>query len=230
MIHSVDAQIVNGGTVGLATGETGGVQRQDQFVPAVLQAAEVPGHFLDVTLAGTGQLDLARIRFRDIGHVDPHMQISVSALRDVNGIETPTDHYVAYVIVTPNSFAYNPARINVGSIGYYAGEKNVIVSSLYEVFKTTDTFDDQFFWQWLKSDMFPMWVGKLQEGSVRQYFYYDKLCECEMLLPSLPEQQAIAEVLSSADEEISLLQRDLEQEKLKKKSLMQLLLTGLVRV
>ena len=75
-----------------------------------------------------------------------------------------------------------------------------------------------------------MWVKKLQEGSVRQYFYYDKLCECEILLPSLSEQQTIASVLSSADEEISLLQRDLEQEKLKKKSLMQLLLTGLVRV
>ena len=136
----------------------------------------------------------------------------------------------AYVIVTPKSFAYNPARINVGSIGYYAGEKNVIVSSLYEVFKTKDIFDNQFFWQWLKTDIFPMWVKKLQEGSVRQYFYYDKLCECEILLPSLSEQQTIASVLSSADEEISLLQRDLEQEKLKKKSLMQLLLTGLVRV
>ena len=44
------------------------------------------------------------------------------------------------------------------------------------------------------------------------------------------EQKAIADVLSAADEEISLLQKDLEQEKLKKKSLMQLLLTGLVRV
>ena len=49
-------------------------------------------------------------------------------------------------------------------------------------------------------------------------------------VPSFPEQHAIAAVLSSADEEISLLQRDLEQEKLKKKYLMQLLLTGLVRV
>lgn len=48
--------------------------------------------------------------------------------------------------------------------------------------------------------------------------------------PSLPEQKAIADVLSAADEEISLLQKSLEQEKLKKKSLMQLLLTGLVRV
>ena len=49
-------------------------------------------------------------------------------------------------------------------------------------------------------------------------------------LPTLPEQKAIADVLSAADEEISLLQKGLEQEKLKKKSLMQLLLTGLVRV
>lgn len=49
-------------------------------------------------------------------------------------------------------------------------------------------------------------------------------------IPSLPEQKVIADVLSTADEEISLLQKSLEQEKLKKKSLMQLLLTGLVRV
>ena len=52
----------------------------------------------------------------------------------------------------------------------------------------------------------------------------------ELRLPTLPEQKAIADVLSAADEEISLLQKNLEQEKLKKKSLMQLLLTGLVRV
>lgn len=52
----------------------------------------------------------------------------------------------------------------------------------------------------------------------------------ELRLPTLPEQKAIADVLSAADEEISLLQKGLEQEKLKKKSLMQLLLTGLVRV
>ena len=52
----------------------------------------------------------------------------------------------------------------------------------------------------------------------------------ELRLPTLPEQEAIAKVLSAADEEIFLLQKDLEQQKLKKKSLMQLLLTGLVRV
>ena len=56
----------------------------------------------------------------------------------------------AYNIVQPNSFAYNPARINVGSIGYYKGVENVIVSSLYEVFQTDNYVNDRFLWHWLK--------------------------------------------------------------------------------
>lgn len=51
-----------------------------------------------------------------------------------------------YYIVSPNSFAYNPARINVGSIGYQNTGKNVIVSSLYEIFKTSDDVDDRLLW------------------------------------------------------------------------------------
>ena len=48
--------------------------------------------------------------------------------------------------------------------------------------------------------------------------------------PDINEQAAIAEVLSTADSEIDLLRKDIEQEKQKKKALMQLLLTGIVRV
>lgn len=53
----------------------------------------------------------------------------------------------------------------------------------------------------------------------------------KLLLPlDIKEQTAIAQILSTADKEIELLKKDIEQEKLKKKSLMQLLLTGIVRV
>ena len=48
-------------------------------------------------------------------------------------------------------------------------------------------------------------------------------------MPELNEQQAIANILSQTDKEIELLQKDLEEEKNKKKALMQLLLTGIVR-
>jgi type I restriction enzyme S subunit len=52
----------------------------------------------------------------------------------------------------------------------------------------------------------------------------------EVLLPALNEQTAIAEILSTADQEISLLQKSIDAEKQKKKALMQLLLSGIVRV
>lgn len=113
----------------------------------------------------------------------------------------------AYNIVQPNSFAYNPARINVGSIGYYEGSENVIVSSLYEVFQTDKYVNDRFLWHWLKSDQLPRWIEKLQEGSVRLYFYYDKLCECQLHLPSLEEQEKIAAYIDSLDHLIALHQR-----------------------
>ena len=127
----------------------------------------------------------------------------------------------AYNIVQPNSFAYNPARINIGSIGYYKGVENVIVSSLYEVFQTDNYVNDRFLWHWFKSDEFPRWIERLQEGSVRLYFYYDKLCECQLYMPSLEEQEKIASFLDALDHLITLHQRKCEQTKTLKKYMLQ---------
>lgn len=56
------------------------------------------------------------------------------------------------------------------------------------------------------------------------------IVKTHIFVPPIEEQTAIAEVLSAADREIDLLRQDIEQEKQKKKALMQLLLTGIVRV
>ena len=100
-----------------------------------------------------------------------------------------------YYIVSPNSFAYNPARINVGSIGYQNLDKSVIVSSLYEVFKTTADVGDRFLWHWFKSAAFQKMIEQYQEGGVRLYFYYDKLCMCSIALSSIEEQHKIGKYL-----------------------------------
>ncbi len=120
----------------------------------------------------------------------------------------------AYNIVTSNSFAYNPARINVGSIGYYSGKEDIIVSSLYEVFKLKNYINDKFIWYWLKSEKLPYWINKLQEGSVRQYFYYDKLCETFLYHPSLREQIKISNTLELLDKKIELQTKKIEALKL----------------
>ena len=115
-----------------------------------------------------------------------------------------------YYIVSPNSFAYNPARINVGSIGYQNNNKDVIVSSLYEVFKTTQGVNDDFLWHWFKSSNFQRLIHKYQEGGVRLYFYYDKLCLGTIAMPNLYEQRKIGLFFNIIDkllksEETSLL-------------------------
>ncbi|HIZ04265.1 MAG TPA: restriction endonuclease subunit S [Candidatus Phocaeicola gallistercoris] len=116
-----------------------------------------------------------------------------------------------YYIVSPKSFAYNPARINVGSLGYYQGERDVIVSSLYEVFKTSDIVDDLFLFYWFKTNIFKRMIEQYQEGGVRLYFFFDKLQKCQIKVPSLQEQQKIASYFYNLDKQISLQTQRLEK-------------------
>ena len=68
------------------------------------------------------------------------------------------------------------------------------------------------------------------QGSSQQNLSKGDITKFKIKLPSLPEQQKIAEVLSLANDEINLLKNELEELKLQKKALMQKLLTGEVRV
>lgn len=104
-----------------------------------------------------------------------------------------------YYIVTPDTFAYNPARINVGSIGYDDLDKDVIVSSLYVVFKTDSKTNNYFLNKWFKTPHFKKLVNLYQEGGVRLYFFYDKLCQCHLFRPDLKEQQILADYFKSLD-------------------------------
>lgn len=110
----------------------------------------------------------------------------------------------SYWIVEPKSFAYNPARINVGSIGYQSTSENVIVSSLYEVFQTDETCDDRFLWHWFKTPLFTQQIEALQEGGVRLYFFFDKLLKSGISMPSEDEQRLIGEQFDRLDSLITL--------------------------
>ena len=107
-----------------------------------------------------------------------------------------------YMVVPPKHFAYNPARLDIGSIGFQCLDHDVQVSSLYEVFETSDLVNDRFLWSWFHTYYFNNVVKRLQEGGVRLYFYYDKMQEVKIRLPSLPEQQKIADCLSTLDDVI----------------------------
>ena len=123
-------------------------------------------------------------------------------------------------------------NIRFGAIGLHKGNYPVSVSGYYDTFTCKDPSLLVFMENFLKSKMMLNYYDKVSTGSLieKKRVHLSQFLEFNLPLPAHEEMRAIAEVLSAADEEISLLQKGLEQEKLKKKSLMQLLLTGLVRV
>ena len=134
-----------------------------------------------------------------------------------------------YMIVPPKHFAYNPARLDIGSIGYQYLDHDVQVSSLYEVFETSNLVNDEFLWSWFHTHYFNNVVKRLQEGGVRLYFYYDKMQEVKIGLPSLPEQQKIAEFLSTIDTVIEKQKETVSAWEERKKGVMQKLFSQEVR-
>ena len=70
----------------------------------------------------------------------------------------------------------------------------------------------------------------LANGTGQKELSENDFLNFDIRLPELEEQKAIAQVLATADREIELLKKQLEQIKREKKAMMQLLLTGIVRV
>ena len=126
-----------------------------------------------------------------------------------------------YKIVGKQTFAYNPARINVGSIGYSKDLENVIVSSLYVCFKTTEELNDDYFIHFLETRTFNVSVRRFSEGGVRSYLFYENFSSIKIPLPSLEEQQKIANFLTSLDKKIGEVSEQLEGVQAYKRGLLQ---------
>lgn len=135
-----------------------------------------------------------------------------------------------YKIIEKGTIAYNPSRINVGSIALFNENDKGIVSPLYVVMKCKDELSSEFFMFFTQTNLFYRNMKTLLSGGVRNTLNFSDLCKFKIKIPLLDEQKAITDILSTADQEIKLLQKQLEEEKQKKKALMQLLLTGIVRV
>lgn len=141
------------------------------------------------------------------------------------------DEYKEYKITHKGDICYNPANLKFGVICENTFG-DAIFSPIYVTFEVNQNVCKEYLANYLMRWDFINAVRKYEEGTVyeRMAVKPEDFLKFEILLPHIAEQSAIAQVLSSADREISLLRQDIEQEKQKKKALMQLLLTGIVRV
>lgn len=128
----------------------------------------------------------------------------------------------SYKFVEPNDFAYNPARINVGSIAFNNLGKTVLVSSLYVVVKMSETLNNEFALQYIKSPLFIREVKRNTEGSVREYLFYENFSNIKIPYTKyIEEQELIGRFFKLLDNTISLHQNKLSQLKKLKKSFLQ---------
>ena len=100
-----------------------------------------------------------------------------------------SDDISNYKIVQLNDFAYNPARINVGSIARLSEYKEGIVSPMYICFKTNKLILSEFIEHFFKTRYFYGEMIKRLEGSVRLCLSYESLCDIYMPLPSIETQK-----------------------------------------
>ena len=143
-------------------------------------------------------------------------------------IKYDTCSLVNYKKVSKGNFVIS-LRSFQGGIEYstYTG----LVSPAYTVLSSRKEISDEYYKQFFKStdyiNRLNVAVYGIRDGKQVSYEDFGRI---RIPYPPIKEQATIAEVLSAADQEIELLHQDIEQEKQKKKALMQLLLMGIVRV
>ena len=147
------------------------------------------------------------------------------------------DRIDGYYIVESGMFIYNPRISNSAPCGPISQNKlgrTGVMSPLYTVFSVQSSeINVAFLDHYFQSTCWHKYMKSIANYGAR----YDRMAVSNedffampIPVPAKDEQAAIADVLSTADHEIDLLQQSIDTEKQKKKSLMQLLLTGIVRI
>lgn len=111
--------------------------------------------------------------------------------RDYFSKEVASKDKTTYKIVPRGCFAYNPSRINVGSVDWQRDEEHVIVSPLYNVFSVSPEIDQQYLYYYLKSSATLYRIKEVATGSVRDNLRLSMLYDFMIELPSLDIQRQI---------------------------------------
>ena len=108
-----------------------------------------------------------------------------------------------YKIVKKDYFAYNPARINVGSIARMKHEKIGIISPMYICFECKNNVLPEYLEYFFETDIFTYEMKKRLEGSVRMCLSYESMLNIPIDLPDIIQQERISKVLNKFDKRIN---------------------------
>ena len=126
-----------------------------------------------------------------------------------------------YKIVKKDYFAYNPARINVGSIARMKYEKIGIISPMYICFECKNNVLPEYLEYFFETDIFTYEMKKRLEGSVRMCLSYESMLNIPIDLPDIIQQERISKVLNEFDKRINCEKIKYDHQKRLKDALLQ---------
>ena len=118
-----------------------------------------------------------------------------------------------YKIVNPNCFAYNPARVNVGSLAHNTRGVRGAVSPMYVVFSviSEERVNPRYLYYVLKGPIIASEIKRLAQGGVRQQLRFPDLKSFKIPLPKIEIQNEIVKNLDGFLEKIDDLQNKYEE-------------------
>jgi restriction endonuclease S subunit len=105
----------------------------------------------------------------------------------------------AYKRLVKSAIAYNPQRINVGSVGIVAeADERSLISPYYPIFLCKEELDAQFALNLIRSPYFRALIEETAVGAVRNELFFSLFTQIEVPIPILTRQH---EILKQMDAE-----------------------------
>lgn len=118
-----------------------------------------------------------------------------------------------YKIIEKGCFAYNPYRVNVGSIGLVSDETRGLISPAYVIFKPKPkSIIPELLFKFLKSTEGLRQIIFYARGTVRQALRFDDLCNIEISIPDYSEQQGLFNKLINSQRSSNILDAELKNQ------------------
>lgn len=156
-------------------------------------------------------IDNFSVRARDYGGSEGLEFLGVSNDDGIVKSKSAAEHKgEEYKIIEKGCFAYNPYRVNIGSIAYHNEEVKGLISPAYVIFKTKPkSIKDNLLFKFLKSAEGLRQIRFHGRGTVRQALRFEDLCKIEISLPTFEEQEKLISNIEKTEFESNLISSEL---------------------
>lgn len=148
------------------------------------------------------------VRNRDL-NVTKLLGVSISKEFMTSIANTIGTDMSSYKVVEPWQFAYGPVTSRNGdkvSIALYKDDEKAIVSQAYTIFEVTNKLEllPEYLMMWFRRPEFDRYARFKSHGSAREIFSWEEMCDVELPIPPIDQQQKIVAEYNAIQQRIKL--------------------------